>query len=144
MQQNDINSLWDISDWEEYGDSTWKGWKQLEIPPHLNLDLDAHYGLLHVKGPISISSRDIHGWGKVNGTYTISDGYRIQKSYSKCSAKPSHMESHMGPQNPSKGITYLFVWMFAHGSNFSLEKTGIKEELWGISGVCFVSQMRSL
>ena len=74
-QDNNIETLWDISSWEEEGDSIWKDWHFGNLLHWLNEERDCLIQLLQGKVPIAKNNKDKRGWGQHSGRYTAAEGY---------------------------------------------------------------------
>lgn len=89
MTEANLITLWDLSNWKE---NTWAGWKQLDVPTQLHLDLNTLYTLLHGLAPTLKNKHDVRGWGVKHSGYYVSQGY------AKCLEKP-HVPPNPAPWN---------------------------------------------
>ena len=60
-QNNNLNTLWDISSWEEDGDNIWKDWHIDNLPHWLNDEKDCLIQHLQGKTPSAKNSQDKEG-----------------------------------------------------------------------------------
>ena len=71
MENVCLNTLWDISCWDN---SRWSGWKRLQVPLEIMIACDSLLALLHGKAPIHTRRLDKRGCGQ-SGSYSMALGY---------------------------------------------------------------------
>ena len=96
-QNNNVNTLWDISSWEEDNVNTWKAWQIDNLPNWLSEEKDSLIHLLKGKAPAAKNMPDKRGWGQRSGKYSASEGYKALLSL-----------PHVAP-NPAR---WNFIWNF--------------------------------
>ena len=94
-QNSNLNSLWDISSWEE--DGSWKDWHMDNLPIQLYDEKKCLLSLLQGKTPSSKSRHDKRGWGQRSGSYSAKEGYKVFTS-----------APHVAP-NPA---AWTFIWHY--------------------------------
>lgn len=74
MEAKKLNSLYDISTWDQ---NSWQDWKRLSPPNHLR-DLWSELKLsLSGSAPTNNSTEDRFVWDPNGGNYTVKEGYKI-------------------------------------------------------------------
>jgi len=97
MKENNLNTLWDISTWEDEEDAIWKDWNLSTIPQELKEEKDLLLLHLHGKAPLSRFSKDKRGWGQSKGSYSAAEGYSTFQAV------------HYAAPNPA---TWNFIWNY--------------------------------
>jgi ribonuclease HI len=64
--------LWDLSLWNGL---SWVSWKQIHVPPELQIDCAVFFSLLHGMAPIHARRKDTRGWGSMAGGFSVAQGY---------------------------------------------------------------------
>eukprot|EP01018_Ginkgo_biloba_P001274 Gb_03439 [translate_table: standard] len=74
MKQKGLNSLYDISDWNN-STGSWKGWLIENLPVHLEKQVELF--LLELKGatPINLFLEDRRMWKTNTTIYSVKEGY---------------------------------------------------------------------
>lgn len=72
MDREGLRTLWDISLWNN---STWAGWKCIEVPDQLSNEWATLLDCLHGLAPMHMRKKDLKGWGPNTRGYTVSLGY---------------------------------------------------------------------
>eukprot|EP00253_Pinus_taeda_P022851 PITA_22851 len=109
MSEASINSLWDLSTWN---DNLWSGWKQLVVPSNLCPDLKSLTMQLHGLAPTQASKHGVRGWG------TSRSGYFVAQGYVKCLERP-HVPPNPAPWTgiwriPSIPKVDHLCWLLCH------------------------------
>ena len=76
MTAQGINTLWDISDWENEESASWVAWKLPECPEELKNEKRMLFSHLSGLAPLGKNIKDKRGWGMSSGNYTAAEGYQ--------------------------------------------------------------------
>ena len=79
LRNQNILTLWDISEWNTNNSKSQKGWL-IYCPPHLNEKNVSLISKLQGKSQISNNDKDTRERGRISGIYTTSAGYRLNKN----------------------------------------------------------------
>jgi hypothetical protein len=123
MERAGVNSLYDLSKWDEHGD--WAGWDFHGVPARLSLQQSTLVDLLEDTTPVNRTMKDSWGWGQT-GVYTTVGGYRILQASRNSSQTPDFWKNVWEPLAIPK--VNFFFWTLVHNKLImgdNLEKRNI-------------------
>ena len=106
-----IKTLWDLSV-QNNKENTWKGWKTLDPPEPLLQQWTSLTSQLNGRVSISSRSKDIRGWGKGIGHYTVAQGYQALQASPKSHPNPTLWKGIWKVKSIPK--IDMFIWTLAH------------------------------
>jgi hypothetical protein len=107
-----LNSLWDISAWENDENKTWLRWEVTNRPPELEEEWNTLKFWLRQKSPLKETKKDKRGWEALSGIYTTIAGYQYIAVVPHVPPDPTIWKSIWTPKSIPK--TYMFAWTMAH------------------------------
>jgi hypothetical protein len=123
MERAGVNSLYDLSKWDQRGD--WAGWDFHGVPARLSLQQSMLEDLLEDAAPVNRTMKDRWGWGQT-GVYTTAAGYRALQASRNSSQTPAFWKNVWEPLAIPK--VNFFFWTLVHNkllTGDNLEKRNI-------------------
>ena len=118
-QNNNLNTLWDISRWEEDGDGIWKDWHIDNLPNWINDEKDCLMQLLQGKTPSAKNSLDKRWWDQHSGSDSATEGYKVFLSSPHAAPNPASWNFIWN--YPFVPKIDFFCWTATHKSILTVE-----------------------
>lgn len=114
MDEQNLKTLFDISDWGAGRHKQWQGWTVSNLPLALETDWGTFKLTMQGKAPIRKGARDKRGWGKEAKPYSTSLGYSTFLSLPHAPPNPAIWKFIWNAKTIPK--VDMFLWTLGHNS----------------------------